>query len=210
MATALSTPPDAPAPPAPAVDVPTFPIYRFSIKQYEAMIASGILTARDRVELIDGWVVPKMAKNPPHVIATGQLYDALAPLVPAGHYLAKEDPLVVGTSMPEPDIAVVRGRRRDYTAGPPAAEHASLIVEVADASLRRDQLEKAVAYATAKVPVYWIVNLVNLVVEVYNDPTGPAESPTYARREVFEASAEVPVILDGREVGRISVRDILP
>jgi Uma2 family endonuclease len=36
-----------------------------------------------------------------------------------------------------------------------------LVVEVADTSLAQDQTTKLGIYATAKLPVYWIVNLVN-------------------------------------------------
>jgi hypothetical protein len=84
MATALTSPPAAPAPPALPSDVPPFPVYRFTVAQYHAMISTGILTAIDRVELLEGWIVPKKPRNPPHVLATGQLFDSLARLVPAG------------------------------------------------------------------------------------------------------------------------------
>ena len=45
---------------------PPFPVYRFTVEQYHRMIETGILTENDRVELLDGWIVPKMPHNPPH------------------------------------------------------------------------------------------------------------------------------------------------
>ncbi len=36
------------------------------IEQYHGMIQSGILTDDDSVELLEGWLVFKMPKNPPH------------------------------------------------------------------------------------------------------------------------------------------------
>jgi hypothetical protein len=50
----------------PQHDIPDVPIYRLSTAQYHAMAKAGILTADDRVELLQGWLVAKMSKNPPH------------------------------------------------------------------------------------------------------------------------------------------------
>jgi hypothetical protein len=53
--------------------------------------------------------------------------------------------------------------------------------------------------------VYWIVNLVDGRLEAFAHPSGA----DYADRRVFEPGDEVPVILDGKEIGRIAVRDLL-
>ena len=41
----------------------TMPIYRLSVAQYHAMLRHGILTEDDRVELLNGWLVPKRGQN---------------------------------------------------------------------------------------------------------------------------------------------------
>ena len=46
-------------------------------------------------------------------------------------------------------------------------------------------------------------------IDVYTGPSGPAGRPTYASSQLRPGD-EVPVVLDGREVGRIAVRDVLP
>ena len=46
-------------------------------------------------------------------------------------------------------------------------------------------------------------------VPVYTDPTGPAEEPAYGHRQDFGPADEVPVVVDGREVGKVAVRDLL-
>ncbi|HEX8202348.1 MAG TPA: hypothetical protein VF590_17855, partial [Isosphaeraceae bacterium] len=51
---------------APVV-VLTGPIYRLSVPQYLDMVRAGILTEDDRVELLEGVLVTKMGKNPPHI-----------------------------------------------------------------------------------------------------------------------------------------------
>jgi Uma2 family endonuclease len=210
MATALSTPPAAPAPPAQASDIPMFPVYRFQVEQYHALIAAGILTADDRVELLEGWVVPIMPINPPHRRATERTFAVLNRLLPAGWYVTMHQPITTTYSEPEPDVAIIRGNTDDYPDRHPGPKDLGPVIEVADSTLAANRQAKRILYARASIQIYWIINLVDRQVEVHTDPTGPVETPTYARREVFDASSEVPVILDGREVGRIAVRDILP
>ena len=61
---------DAPATDRAPPAVPSDPIWRFSVREYHDMIRAGILGEDDPVELLDGWLVTKMTKNPPHCVAT--------------------------------------------------------------------------------------------------------------------------------------------
>ncbi len=81
---------------------------------------------------------------------------------------------------------------------------------MADATLRRDRTLKLRIYARASVPVYWIVNLIDRQIEVYTDPTGPAEQPSYGQHRDYGPADDAPLVLDGREVGRVAVREVLP
>ena len=65
-------------------------------------------------------------------------------------------------------------------------------------------------YATARIPIYWIVNLEKAQVEVYSDPAGRGKSAAYRQAVVYGIDAEVPVVIDGDEVGRVVVKDVLP
>ena len=47
-------------------------------------------------------------------------------------------------------------------------------------------------------------------VEVYGAPSGPGPSPDYAQRCDYGAGEAVPVVVDGREVGRVAVGAVLP
>jgi Uma2 family endonuclease len=190
--------------------VPSETIYRLSVEQYHEMARAGILTRDDRVELLEGWLVAKMTKHPPHVIATGQIHDALHGLVPDGWYVSKEDPITTLDSEPEPDLAVIRGIRRDYRDRHPGPQDVALVVEVADSSLPRDRTLKKRIYARAQFPVYWLVNLPETWIEVYTDPTGPAAQPDYRQRQDYGVSDAVPLIIDGREVSCLAVRELLP
>ncbi len=121
-----------------------------------------------------------------------------------------QEPITTADSEPEPDAVVVRGRPDDYLDRQPRSQETPLVVEVSDATLQRDRSTKLRIYARAAIPVYWIVNLINGCVEVNTDPTGPAEQPTYQQRRDYGPGDELPLVLDGKEIGRIPVREILP
>jgi Uma2 family endonuclease len=107
---------------------------------------------------------------------------------------------------PEPDIAVIRGSDADYRHRIPTSADVTLIVEVSDSTLSQDRGNKLVAYATARIPVYWIVNLVDRQVEVY---TGAATG-AYQSCTVFKPGQSVPVMIDGQPRVSIAVDDIVP
>ena len=83
------------------------------------------------------------------------------------------------------------------------------MVEIADTSLGRDRLDKQAMYAENRIPIYWIVNLVDGIVHMYSDPTGPSETPRYQTRNDFGPDTLIPVILDGQTVGSIQTNDFL-
>jgi Uma2 family endonuclease len=190
--------------------VPSDPIWRFSVGEYHEMIRAGILIDGDPVELLDGWLVTKMTKKPPHSVATRRVRHALERIIPQGWFVDSQEAITLATSEPEPDAAVVRGDDGDYVDHHPGPKDVALVVEVADVSLKRDRTLKKRLYAQAGIPAYWIVNLVERCVEVFTDPATSADPPDYRQHRVFAASEEVPLIVDGREVGRIPANAVLP
>lgn len=189
--------------------VPDSPIWRLSIAQYHQMVQSGILTDDDPVELLEGWLVTKMPKNPPHRLATQLLREALAQLAPAGWYVDAQEPITTADSEPEPDVVIVRGDRRLYRDRHPGPAEIALVVEVADSTLQRDRTTKQRLYAAAGIVAYWIVNLVEGQVEVYHEPTGPSAAPGYARRTDYRRDESIPLLLDGQFVGSVAVELVL-
>ena len=190
--------------------VPTLPIWQLSVEQYHQMIQTGILTEDDPVELLEGWLVPKMPKNPAHRISPVLVNKIFMRLVPIDFYVDVQDPLTTDDSESEPDVMVVRGDPRDYLNRHPRGEDVALVVEVADSSLARDREQKRRLYARAGVPVYWIINLSENQLEVYSAPAGEAESADYQQQQNYLPTDEVPLLLDGREVGRLRVSELLP
>jgi Uma2 family endonuclease len=209
---ALTTQPPA-APAAPAArdpDVPTVPIYRLTVAQYHAMAEAGILGENDPVELLEGWLVKKMTKHRPHSRSTLRTRRALERLLSGGWYVDTQEPITTLDSEPEPDVVVIRGEEQDYPDRHPEPNDVGILVEVADSSLQYDRGTKKRIYARAGIRVYWIVNLIERQIEVYTDPTGPADEPDYRQQQVYAVSDTLPVGLDGVEVGRLAVQDLLP
>jgi len=91
----------------------------------------------------------------------------------------------------------------------PRPRETELIAEVADTSLERDRGVKLKIYAVGRIPVYWIVNLINRQLEVYTEPRH-RKYPMYRRRTTYLPSDKVPVVIGGKELGRIAVKELLP
>jgi Uma2 family endonuclease len=200
-----------PVPLAPgAVVLPSDTIWPLSVDNYHAMMKAGILLDGDPVELLEGLLVQKMSKNPAHVLACRLTRKRLELLAPAEWFVATQDPITTEDSEPEPDLSVVREDPRDYENRHPGPQDLALVVEASDSSLQRDRTRKQRLYARAAIQIYWIVNLIDGQIEVYTDPTGPEEKPSYRQRRDYGLADEVPFTIEGREIGRFAVREVLP
>lgn len=185
------------------------PLARISVDQYHRMIETGILTEADRVELIEGYLVDKMTKNPPHCVALRLLNNVLTRNVPETHYVATQDPITLDNSEPEPDLTVVSGELKDHVARHPGPQEIALVVEVADSTLAKDR-QMTLTYARNRLPVYWIVNLIDETVEVYTKPTGLAQQAKYQQTQVYQRGDMIPCTVLGDTILEISVDSILP
>lgn len=179
--------------------------------EYERLIEHGILGPEDHVELIGGEVVLMTPQKGRHAMAVGFGQDALLRIIGDDFHLRVQLPLALGDdSEPEPDLAVIVGRRRDY---PPDLHPSSaiLVFEVSDSSLAFDRTRKGGLYARAGIPEYWILNLQLQSLEVYRDPAPDPAAPfghAYQQRRTFGPDDRVTLLMiPGAE---ISVRDLLP
>jgi Uma2 family endonuclease len=182
----------------------------FSVARYQRMIEAGILTAEDKVELLENCVVLKMPRNPRHDSALQRILRPLLHALPAGWDLRIQSALTLADSQPEPDFAVVRGSAADYENAHPGAADVGLVIEVADSSLLRDQRDKTRIYARAGIPRYWIVNLVDQRIEVYAQPSGPAPVPAYGSFQTYQPGDTVPLVVGGSPAGTVPVANLLP
>lgn len=185
-------------------------IARFSVARYQRMIETGILTSQDKVELLENYVVLKLPRNPPHDGTIDLVKAALPAPLPSGWMLRIQQTVVLSDSQPEPDFALVRGNPRSYLSRHPAPPDVGLLVEVADSSLLRDQRDKTRIYARGGIVCYWIVNLVDRRIEVFSQPTGPADVPAYNSFQIYQPGDDVPLVLDGVAVGSVPAAELLP
>jgi Uma2 family endonuclease len=140
----------------------------------------------------------------------GLVEDALRPAFGPGWVVRVGAPLALDdVSEPEPDVTVVPGARRDYRDAHPT--RAALVVEVALSSLMFDRTRKTRAYARNGIAEYWIVNLVDRVLEVYRgpgaDPVDPAQ-PGYGERLRLPPPAAIAPL--AAPASSITVADLLP
>jgi Uma2 family endonuclease len=184
--------------------------HRFTVDEYHKLIEIGLLTEDDNLELLEGYLVQKMSRNPPHDGTLQLVIDALAPHLSAGWCLRQQSAVTMTDSEPEPDVAVVRGDKRSYLTHHPGPADVGLVVEVAETTLPSDRTDKLRIYARAGIPVYWIVNLTDRQVEVYGQPSGPTANPDYATRQTYKPGDGVPVVLDGQPVGNVPAAELLP
>lgn len=184
--------------------------FRFTVAQYQKMVAEGIITPDARVELLNGRVVNKMARNPPHDTSLSLTRVELEAVLSAEWYLRIQKAVVLGkTGQPEPDIAVVLAPIKRYLKQHPVLKDIGMLVEVADSSLLEDRRDKIPIYAAGRIPWFWIVNVADRIVEVYSEPKGGA-SPEYRKRENYEIGEKVPVVLNGKTVGHVEVAKLFP
>jgi Uma2 family endonuclease len=183
---------------------------RFTVDEYHRLIELGILTEDDNLELIDGYLVQKMSRNPPHDGTLHDLFKRLLAVLPPGWDIRGQSAVTLTRSEPEPDLAVVRAEATGYRTRHPTAADVGLVIEVADSTLPGDRADKGRIYAEAGIGCYWIVNIPDRQVEVYTSPSGPTASPAYGQRQDYRAADLVPVVLDGNTVAGFPVQDLLP
>ena len=138
-------------------------------REYDALIKIGFFVEDEPIELLGGQLIVAESKGSPHSTAIALVVEALRAAFGSGWLVRVQDPVALDAeSEPEPDVAVVPGRPRDYLAEHPARP--ALVVEVAESSLAFDRGHKGSLYARAGLADYWIVNLVDEVLEVHRAP----------------------------------------
>ena len=189
---------------------PELQVRRWKRVEYERLVDKGVFEPGERVELIDGMLVVAEPQSSPHYTAIRLVERALTRAFGEGWDVRTQAPIALDdTSEPEPDVAVVRGDLRDYAEAHPADP--VLVVEVALTSLVSDRVHKSSLYARAGRPEYWIVNLVDRVLEVRRAPAPEPSAPyewDYSLMEAFGAADSVRALAS--PAARISVSDLLP
>jgi Uma2 family endonuclease len=183
--------------------------HRWTRADYYKMGELGLLPEKN-VELIEGEIIEMSPIHSPHATAVTLLNEVLREVFSKGWVIREEKPLSLGTnSDPQPDLAVVAGKVRDYAQAHP--DTAALVIEVAESTLSYDRKRKASLYAKAGIQDYWIINLVNQQVEVHRRPIADKDAPSgfsYGELSIFKDGDKVAPL--AKPKAKIAVADLLP
>ncbi len=169
---------------------------------YHAMIAAGILSEEDKLELINGELIIMSPTGPKHRSVVGRIDALLQRLLEEKAIVFTQSPITLAPlSEPEPDLVIVKPRPDFYAEAHPVPDDLFWLIEVSDAMLEKDRLVKGPLYAQAKVPVYWIANLVDHQLEVYAQP----KQGQYTQRRILlpEEHVTLPGFEMTVEVGKL-------
>lgn len=154
-------------------------VHRWSRHEYERLPDHGFLHEDDPIELVDGLLLVTEPQSSLHRTAILLIARALDRIFGDGWFVQVQSPSLLGDrSEPEPDVCVVRGSPRDDVDSHPRLP--ALVVEVTHTRLRLARGRKAAVYARGGIADYWIVNLLDRVVEVHREPARPG--PALRRR----------------------------
>ena len=149
---------------------------RWSRLEYERLVEQGMFRPDERLELLDGFLVVREPQGSRYAAAVAAAHRVLVAAFGPGYHVRDQGPVALDdTSEPEPDLVVVRGEPWDYQHAHPSAP--LLVVEVSDSMLALDRRDKGGLYARAGIAEYWIVNLVDRVLEIYREPVPAPEAP---------------------------------
>lgn len=176
---------------------------RWTVEELYRILEAGVFDPDERIELIEGEVVPVVTQGRRHSMCVSFATNLLVEAYGKSHLVRVQLPLQLGDySEPEPDFALVRkdeilkARRHDIPA--------YLVIEVAQTSLRYDRREKASLYAKMGVKEYWILNVVDRVLERHLEPEADEAAPygfSYRDRTVLSELESVKArYLEGPEL----------
>ncbi len=139
---------------------------RYTREEYYRLGEIGFFADR-RVERIHGEIIEMSPKSWPHVVGCRKTAEVMERAFAGLGWVARQEPLALIDSDPEPDVSILPGRFEDYADHP---QTALLIIEVADSSLDNDTTTKSELYATAGVPDYWVLDLEHRQLLVFREP----------------------------------------
>ncbi len=154
----------------------------FTVDEVFAMVEAGIIGPDERVELIEGELVPMSPKGAHHEGVKRVFNRFVQRAAPDDVEIAQGTTLEIDDyTFVEPDFLVFRRRPARTQPGP---GDTLLAVEVADSSLSYDLGRKVSIYAAHGVPELWVVNARSLVTRVHR------RLGTHGYGEVTEVSSD--------------------
>lgn len=187
---------------------------KITVREFEKMLDANVFRPGERLELLFGTIYRKAdvgramtPQSEQHARSVDLTQEALRRAFGGKFTVRAQGPLwLASSSRPEPDLSVIAGDPREWAVGVYAS--AVLVVEVAASSLAQDRGVKKELYAAAKIEDYWIVNLVDSVLEVYRRPVRAGRQWTYESALVVPRLSGIAPLATPRR--KVRVKDLLP
>lgn len=164
---------------------------RLRIEDYLLLDASGAFEPYAKTELIDGEILFMNAQHRPHARTKMDLYDAIRDALRASasplRAFVEASIAIPDHSAPEPDIVLTREPGGD---GLIPASSVALVIEVADTTMASDSGRKALLYARAGIPEYWIADVNAEMLQQMWMPTDVG----YGKRRMVALAARIEAI----------------
>ena len=178
--------------------------HTFTVEEYTTMTRAGVFDEDDRVELIEGELIEMSPIGATHAGSLNRLLFLFTQSVKGQAIVSVQNPIRLDEhSEPQPDLVVAKYRADFYKQAHPTPGDVLLVVEVSDTTLELDQRIKVPLYARANIAEAWIVNLVDLCVEVYRQPV----EGNYREKRIAKAGEWL--TLEALPELRLSVREVL-
>lgn len=159
------------------------------VSDYEMLAAAGSFHAIGKTELLNGTVYAMSPQHRAHGYATSELVYRLRSALQAlasPLYVAFEQSVNLDShSEPQPDIILTTQPRGE---GAIPAASVALLVEVSVSTRAYDLDDKAMVYAAAGVPEYWVVDVRAATVHIFSSPR--ADGYREGREVAFGEQAE--------------------
>jgi Uma2 family endonuclease len=147
----------------------------FTVDEYYRMADAGILTADDRVELIDGEIIEMSPTGNRHNACVNRANTFFSEAFGRSVIVSNQSPLRLSNyTEPVPDVIVLKTVADFYASRECKPEDVLFLVEVSDTTLRYDKNIKLPRYAAAGVAEVWIEDLQGDVLLVYRYPVKKA------------------------------------
>jgi Uma2 family endonuclease len=144
---------------------------KFTVAQYQQMIESGVLTDRDRVELVEGEIIEMSPVGRHHASCVDRLTELFVLCLSSGAMVRVQSPIqLCDHSEPQPDLTLLKRRDDFYADAHPQPQDILALIEVSDTTIEFDRTIKIPLYAENAITEVWIVDLNAQCIEVYREP----------------------------------------
>jgi len=134
--------------------------HRITVAEFIRMDELGLLAPEARVELIEGVIVDMAPIGPMHARDVAIIAERLILAAHGQAIVRAQSPVQLSdTTMPQPDIAVVKYQQDHYATNHPTPADVLLIVEVANSSADYDLGRKLKLYARHGIQEVWVLDV---------------------------------------------------